>query len=121
LKKGFVEISRKWKQGDVVTVHLPVPVQRVVANNGLAADKGRSAIQRGPVVYCAEGIDNKGQANQLIVPLDAKLEHSYRGDLLGGVEVVTGQVKGVPFMAIPYSLWANRGKGTMAVWLRSSD
>jgi DUF1680 family protein len=82
LKKGFVEIQRKWKKGDVVSVHLPMPVQRVLANEGLAADKGRSAIQRGPIVYCAEGIDNKGQANQLVVRMDAKLEHAWRPDLL---------------------------------------
>ena len=116
--KGFVEIQRRWKKGDVVTVHLPMPVLRVLANDGLVADKGRAAIQRGPILYCAEGIDNKGQATQLQLPLSTQLQHSFRPDLLGGVEVITGKVGGAQFMAVPYSLWANRGRGSMAVWLK---
>jgi DUF1680 family protein len=117
LSRGFMEIKRKWKKGDVVTVKLPMPVQRVIAHEGVEANRGRAAIQRGPVVYCAEAVDNGGHVSQIVLPLDAKLRHEFRGDLLGGVETITdGTVT-----AVPYSLWANRGHGEMAVWIRYSQ
>jgi hypothetical protein len=65
----------------------------------------------------AEAVDNGGHVSQIVLPLDAKLRHEFRGDLLGGVETITdGTVT-----AVPYSLWANRGHGEMAVWIRYSQ
>jgi hypothetical protein len=121
LQNGFARISRTWSSGDVVQLELPMPVRRVLANEGIADDAGRSAIARGPLVYAAEGVDNGGAVEGLTLPLDAPLDHEWRADLAGGVEVVTGTAvengKPTPFTAVPYYAWANRGPGEMAVWI----
>lgn len=113
LERGYARISRRWQKGDVVQLDLPMPIRRVVAHDGLVENRGRAAIERGPIVYAAEAIDNGGSLKELRVPLDAELSQEYRKDLLGGVVVVTGN--GV--VAVPYFAWANRGKGEMAVWI----
>lgn len=131
LEQGYAVISRRWSPGDAVVLHLPMPVRRVVAAPDVAADRGRVAIQRGPIVYAAEWPDNPdGHVRNLRLPDDAALSRAFRPALLNGVEVVTGQAvsyvvdaKGAvqsrtqPFTAIPYYAWANRGPGEMTVWL----
>ncbi|HPW17511.1 MAG TPA: glycoside hydrolase family 127 protein [Candidatus Aminicenantes bacterium] len=129
LDKGYALIARAWAPGDVVELSLPMPVRRVVAHEAVEADRGRVAIERGPLVYCAEGADNGGRASNLVLPDGAALAAEPRPDLLGGVVVVTGEAEAVsekagrtvtekrPITLIPYYAWANRGKGEMAVWL----
>jgi DUF1680 family protein len=133
--KGYAVIDRAWQSGDKVTLDLPMPVRRVVANEQVEADRGRVALMRGPLVYCVEGVDVAGgKVSDLVLPEDAPLATEFRGDLLGGAQVITGDAQrpknkegtatGEPvhFTAIPYYAWANRGKGVMAVWLaRTSD
>src|SRR2546426_3431031 len=58
LDKGYVALARTWKKGDSIDLNLPMAVRRVVANEHVAADRGRVAIQRGPIVYAAEWVDN---------------------------------------------------------------
>jgi DUF1680 family protein len=128
-ERGYVTLARTWKAGDVVRLHLPMPVERVHADPRVKADVGRVALQRGPVVYCLEGVDNGGQVRNLVLPPDARLDAHFEKDLLGGVEVVTGQALGairpgeavdtrpVDFKAIPYYAWDNRAPGQMIVWL----
>ena len=122
LQNGFARITREWAPGDSVRLELPMPVRRVLAHEGVADDVGRSAIQRGPLVYAAEGVDNGGAVEGLVLPLDAPLDHAWRADVVGGVEIVTGTAlesgKPTPFTAVPYYAWANRGPGEMAVWIR---
>ena len=65
-EKGYLKIARTWKSGDVVRLNLPMPVKRVYADPHVQADEGRVALQRGPVVYCLEGVDNEGQVRNLI-------------------------------------------------------
>jgi hypothetical protein len=134
LEKGYVRLSRVWAAGDVVTLDLPMPVRRVIASDAVAADRGRVAIQRGPIVYAAEGKDNPdGRVRNLVLDPSAPLAAEMRPSLLGGVTVVTGRAtalvtaddgtvarKEQPFTAIPYYAWANRGPGEMTVWLPSS-
>jgi DUF1680 family protein len=116
--KGYLVIDREWQSGDKVTLDLPMPVHRVVANDQVRADRGRVALMRGPLVYCVEAADlSGGSVESLWVPDDATLETEFRDGLLGGVQVVTGDVP-QKFTAIPYCTWANRGQGAMAVWLR---
>jgi DUF1680 family protein len=131
LDKGYVTISRRWAPGDVIDLTLPMPVRRIAANERVAADRGRVALQRGPIVYAAEWPDNPdGHVRNLVVPPDSKLSSEFRPDLLKGVQVVTGRAMAVvddgkggrttreqAFTAIPYATWANRGKGQMIVWL----
>ena len=84
---------RTWKPGDVVTLDLPMPVRRVLADERVADDAGKVALERGPLVYCAEGIDNGGSVLDLVVPDDAAFQRRTTGrDLLGGVTVLRGTV-----------------------------
>jgi len=115
IDRGYARVRRRWRKGDAVTLVLPMPVERVVAHDGVTDDAGRAAIQRGPLIYAFEGVDNGGRVLDRRLPLDAPLAHAFRADLLGGVEVVTGG----GLTAIPYYAWNNRGKGEMVVWMAS--
>jgi len=127
LHKGYVRITRLWKPGDVVELQLPMPIRRVHAHQNVEADAGRVALQRGPIVYCVEGVDHGGGVRQLVLPPDAKLSAEHRPGLLGGVTVITGKAMArtagsekltpVDLLAVPYYAWDNRGGGEMAVWL----
>jgi uncharacterized protein len=132
---GYVDVRREWKKGDVVELALPMPVRRVVANEKVEADRGRVALQRGPIVFAAEWPDNpKGKVRNLVLPPDARLTSEFRKDLLNGVQVIRGRAASLSydaqgkivrteqdFTAIPYATWANRGRGEMIVWLAASD
>jgi DUF1680 family protein len=129
--RGYLKIRRTWKAGDTVEVALPMPIRRVVTNPAVKADAGRVAVERGPLVYCAEWPDNGGQVQNLILPDGAPLSAEKRGDLLGGVTVVDGEAEALidsgpgrvpvekkqPIVLIPYYAWAHRGQGEMTVWL----
>jgi len=132
IEKGFARLDREWKKGDVIELDLPMPVRRVVAHAKVADDAGRVALERGPIVFCAEGPDNKdGRVLNLMVPDQAALRSEFRKDLLGGVQVVLGKAvavvrkeDGTPvageeqdFLAIPNYAWAHRQPSQMAVWL----
>jgi hypothetical protein len=108
-----------------------MPVRRVLSHDEVAANAGRVALERGPVVYCAEAVDNGGRVFNLVLPDDAALEPRARPDLLGGVTVLAGRALALSpsedgrsvltreqdFVAVPYHAWAHRGEGEMAVWL----
>ncbi|MGZ7066372.1 MAG: glycoside hydrolase family 127 protein, partial [Candidatus Aminicenantales bacterium] len=130
LDKGFARIRREWKKGDVIVLRLPMPVRRVVADEAVKDDAGKVALERGPLVYCAEWPDNGGRALNLALPDGRPLAAEFRSDLFNGVVVITGEAlatakgpagetpaKKQPFLAIPYYAWAHRGPGEMAVWL----
>jgi len=130
LDQGYVHLNRRWKHGDVVELNLPMPVQTVVANEKVKADQGRIALQRGPIVYCAEWPDNpNGKVRNLVMPGDESFAVAFEPSFLNGVETINGKAITLskkadralvqteqPFKAIPYFAWANRGKGEMAVW-----
>jgi DUF1680 family protein len=129
--RGFAQLAREWKPGDTVTLDLPMPVRRVAGHPKIAATRGLVALERGPVVYAFEGVDNGGSVFDNVLPATAKLATEHRRDLLGGVTVVkvsraekasrqdNGEVttKPVNLTAIPYALWANRGLSPMTVWV----
>ena len=133
--KGYVGLQRSWQNGDTVELDLPMPVRRVKANPKVQADVGRVALQRGPIVYCAEWPDNpNGKVRNLLLPDNAALTSEFRADLLNGVEILRGKAMSVTtseegklvhaeqdFEAIPYFAWANRGRGQMAVWIADTD
>ncbi|MDH7598584.1 MAG: glycoside hydrolase family 127 protein [Sedimentisphaerales bacterium] len=128
--QGYITIRRRWRRGDWIDLDLPMPVRRISADPHVRADKGKVAIQRGPIVFCLEGIDNDGQVFDMYIPEDAEFAAVFRPELLGGVMVVTGQAKTTqrrldgsieavgqrPFIAIPYYAWAHRGPCQMTVW-----
>ena len=68
---GYCSVSRAWRAGDVVEVAFPMPVKRIAADDRVAADRGRLAVERGPIVYCAEGVDNDGDVMSKVVAADA--------------------------------------------------
>jgi DUF1680 family protein len=122
---GFATVSRTWTKGDVVTLHLPMAVRRVTADPHVADDVGKVAVQRGPIVYAFEAVDNGGHVLTTSLA-GGELTAEFKPDLLGGVEIVKG--RGVdktsgatrPVVAVPYYAWNNRGTGEMAVWLSES-
>ncbi len=120
IQKGYAVFRRTWRSGDTIELNLPMPIHRVVANEGVTADRGRVALERGPLVYCVEGIDNGGKARTLVLPADVELVAEHRKDLLGGVTVLRAISRTASsFTAVPYYAWSNRGDGEMCIWLQA--
>ncbi len=113
---GFLDIRREWLEGDVVALTLPMPVRRVLAHDAVEADAGRVAVERGPIVYCAEAVDNGGHALGLALADSTQLTPQQEDDFLGGVVAL----RGGGLTLIPYYAWSHRGPGEMAVWLKRS-
>ncbi len=138
LHRGYLEITRTWSPGDVVTLDLAMPVERVYARPEVRANAGRVALQRGPIVYALESCDNGTNLDALTLPRDATLSAHRDPDLLGGVVVVEADgmrtiadpswaglyrpranaSRAARLMAVPYYAWANREPGEMIVWIR---
>ena len=76
------------------------------------------AFERGPIVYCAEGVDNGGKALNLIVPDSMELKYEWRSEILKSLPIILGVNENQKIILIPYHLWAHRGQGEMAVWLK---
>ena len=128
LEQGYAVIKRKWSKKDVVEMQLPMDTHEVLADNKIKDDIGKVAIQRGPLMYCAEWKDNDGRTSNLLLP--AVLQAEERKDLLNGVVVLKGEGKSInvdvqqqqvnttprQITLIPYYAWANRGEGEMNVW-----
>jgi DUF1680 family protein len=134
LDKGYADITRTWKSGDTVELNLPMPVRRVTASDAVGADRGRVAIQRGPIVYAAEWPDNGGAVRNLMLQDNQPLRAEFQPAMLKGVALVKGKAvalarnpqggidrKEQEFTAIPYYAWANRGRGEMEVWIPNSE
>lgn len=105
------------RQG-VVNVDLPMPVRRVVANENLKEDAGKTAIMRGPIVYTFEGVDNGGTVFDIALPPGVTFTPAMHPELLGGVTTLTAKVGERTITAVPYYAWANRGRGEMVVWVK---
>lgn len=132
VEKGYAVLKKTWKKNDVVEVALPMTIHTIKASEKIADDIGKVALQRGPLVYCAEWPDNNGATSNII--LDAQrqqqLKPSFKSDLLNGIAILEGTATVIkvesssnqvttstqPFVAIPYYAWAHRGKGEMTVW-----
>lgn len=139
-RNGYVLIRSEWQAGDRITLDLPMPVERVEAHPGVRMECGRIALQRGPVVYCLEEVDNGKNLADLMVSRKSPIRAVFRSNLLGGCVVLKGlaqrrDLKGwetalyradltplnkVRFTAVPYALWANRKPGEMRVWIREN-
>ena len=130
LRNGYLVIDRKWKKGDKVTMHFDMPARIVKAHENVADDRGRIAVERGPLVYCAEWCDNDFNVHNILVPRKPELSMVERPDLLTGMKQLTLPVQTLGYNAdgrifteektltlIPYYAWAHRGEGDMTVWL----
>ncbi len=124
-EKGYAVIDREWKQGDVVNYSLPMNIQRVETNKNVAENLGKVAIERGPIVYCLEGVDNGTQLTNLALPDNSALTANFSPETLNGVvtisreALVTGgkAAQSQKITAIPYFVWNNRGINEMKVWV----
>ena len=126
-ENGYAIIDKSWNKNDVVEVNLPLDVRRVYSDK-LTDDIGKVAIQRGPLMYCAEWADNDGKVTNIILPSSSAFTSEFNPNLLNGVttlkaniqkvEIANNQVSTVQrqLIAIPYYAWANRGTGEMTVW-----
>lgn len=117
LAKGYAQITREWQPGDVVTLTLPMPIRRVASHPAVAGNVGKVALERGPLLYCLEGIDNNGQVLNAILPNSAQLQAEWIPDLLNGVTVIRARCDESVQTFVPYYSWAHRGIGEMIVWL----
>jgi DUF1680 family protein len=116
--KGYCRISRTWQPGDRVEFEMAMPVERIEAHPLVKADAGRVALQRGPIVYAFEAVDNGGPVRNLVLAKEQKFETEHKSDLLGGVSVVKAQTRqGKIVTAIPYYAWDHRTPGEMVVWV----
>ncbi|MCX2476267.1 glycoside hydrolase family 127 protein [Pedobacter sp. MC2016-05] len=131
-EKGYAIISRKWKKGDRISLVLPMETNKVVANRNVKDDASRFVLQRGPIVYCLEGPDNRDSVVQnIMIDKNAVATTAYQANLLNGVDVISipGQstkrqlnsdrllISNQNVNAIPYYAWANRGPSEMTVWI----
>ncbi len=130
LENGYFTVNRTWKKGDVIELHLDMEPRVVAANENVAADKGRVAIEKGPIVYCAEWPDNEGfSVRSLLLSKKPEMKVVSRPDLLYGLDQIKTKaqafsekdgklsVKDVDLTLIPYYAWCQRGSGEMTVWI----
>ncbi len=135
LDKGYFVLQRKWATGDRLEIDFEMPVMQMEAHPSVEDDKGLAVIQRGPLIYCAEQVDNQTQVDELVVPRGAKMTATYEPGVLGGVVTVTTeaekrvvndwdrrlyqpikQTEKTTAKFVPYGFWANRGRGKMVTW-----
>lgn len=136
--RGYLKLHRDWAKGDVVELTLPMTPERIYAHPSVRQDLGRVALRRGPLVYCVEQQDIDCLVTEARLPDTAPLSHEWRGDLLGGIMVITAQAARVDMAgwgsslyqnqpalrrpttltALPYYIWCNRGPNPMQVWLQ---
>ena len=141
IEKGYAVITRNWKSGDKIDLVLPMTIQRIKGDDKIEATAGQVALRYGPLVYCAESIDqdldnvlrvegvspsNRGQDARDTIELTTE----WRDDFLDGVMVIKGKwADGSQLAAIPYYARSNRfmeagrpsrGGGPLmsSVWLR---
>ena len=131
IENGYVVIERQWKKSDVVTFEFPMQVKEIKARPDVHYDNKRMAVQRGPILYCIEGADNKEGVWNVILPeqtnftatsykildehviaLQAEVESAFPGANGNGIDIRKRKIT-----AIPYYCWANRGANAMQVWL----
>jgi DUF1680 family protein len=137
-QKGYVYLSREWRAGDTVSIHLDMPVVVNAAHPMVRENIGKAALSRGPLVYCLEEADNGKDLHLLFLEERPDFQIRYEKDLLGGITVITSDAlmlqKDWPdnllyrpaaspayrkrsLTWIPYYAWANRSEGEMAVWI----
>ncbi|MBU6399982.1 MAG: glycoside hydrolase family 127 protein [Verrucomicrobia bacterium] len=135
-ERGYFVLDRDWRAGDTVELDLPMPVRLLAANPEVRADRGRVAIQRGPLVYCLEDCDQGAPLPSLCLPANPRMRAVREPSLLGGIVVIKGSASAaadgrwagelyqpppprrpVAIQAIPYYAWGNRRAGDMEVWV----
>lgn len=132
-EKGYITISRKWRKGDQIRIHFDMPTRTVEANPNVSADYGKVAVERGPIVYCAEQADNAFSLFRFIMPNSPAFKAEIKPDLINGITVITAKgqvldtdgtspvsVKDATLTLIPYYAWCHRDPNKMTVWFSNN-
>ncbi|TWT80180.1 Non-reducing end beta-L-arabinofuranosidase [Planctomycetes bacterium CA13] len=130
IDKGFAKIDRTWNPGDKVVLQLPMPVRTNVCTEKVVANRSRVAFSRGPIVFCAEGIDNEGSVQRFFVDpknaaANARVETFTDTPLSGLPKIVlpahelTGDkvAQADDVKLVPYFAWSNRDRSSMITWM----
>lgn len=141
MENGYALIGREWKNGDTVELTLAMPVEKMAAHPGVKENAGKIALQRGPVVYCLEEVDNGANLHNLVISTETGFTTEFAEDFPGKVVVIKGEAfrtvetgwenelyrplsrqrEKVGIKAVPYYTWGNRSPGEMRVWIRALD
>ena len=136
----YLALERLWQRGDRVVLRMEMPVRYVTANPRLREDFGQAAVMRGPLVYCAESVDQPGiNIFDLTLPASPEALQPVSAAGLGEITALRGQAglyapslldrplyrdgamarpeTSAAVTLIPYYAWANRGKSQMQVWM----
>ncbi len=117
IEKGYVALDRIWENGDIISLNFNLQARLVAANEKVNDKTGLMAVQHGPLIYCAEEIDNQVDVMEATIHENSKFRSRFRPDLLGGVNMLVGEELNL----IPYYAWANRGTGKMNVWFNRAQ
>ena len=112
IEQGYAILHQDWKKGDVISLKLPMEDRIIAANDSVEAKQGLRAVQYGPLIYCAEEIDNQVDVLEAEISESNQFSAKFRPELLGGVNMLEGK----DLNLVPYYAWANRGAGKMNVW-----
>lgn len=115
--QGYFVITRQWQEGDLIELAFPMQVRKVLASPQVEEDRGKIALEYGPIVYAVEEIDNKDNYDRIAVGMEDVFTVQKEDELLGGVNTLQNE----RLKAIPYYVWSNRGIGKMKVWLDLSE
>ncbi len=110
---GYISIHKKWKDGDAVELVLSMSVRKVIPNEKVKEIAGEIAIERGPIVYCAEQVDNPDGVLSETISADTNFNPNFESNILQGVVTLKSE-EGLKM--IPYYAWSHRELGEMAVW-----
>jgi len=141
LHKGYIRLGREWRNGDRIRLHFPMRVKRMAAHPLVRENAGKVAVQRGPVVYCLEEVDNGPHLADIRLAANPQFETEFRHDLMGGIVVIradgyrsdpeewgdvlyrelSGRLRKMTITFVPYACWGNRKKGEMTVWVRQLE
>lgn len=137
-ENGYLAISREWSMGDTVELKLAMGIHRMESHPNVVNNHGCVALQRGPIVYCLEEIDQDMpmKLDDIYIPYDVRLRSNWRPDMLGGIVIIKGDGKAflwdedmdwlyqeldlgtdTTITAIPYYAWNNRQPCPMKVWI----
>ena len=140
IQSGYIRLEREWNPGDSLQFEMEMPVERMYAHPEILQDQGGVALQRGPLVYCVEQVDQEAPADRLVLSTSSQLSSQFDSTLLGGMVKITApaqvlnatdwgqklyrpqpvQLQSCQLTAIPYFAWDNRQPGQMKVWLLES-
>lgn len=139
IRDGFAYLRGEYTADDVITVELDMTVRRVYTSSRVSANTGKVSLQRGPLIYCAEGVDNENDILSLSLKRDGEVTvGAYLSDELFGIQKLVAhgyretvneelysferqEVQPCQVTLVPYYTWGNRGLNQMRVWMPERD